>query len=122
MRVRIGARSERSDWTLVSPSPSSTRRGTSGQDSARDHDPHQADDGPDEPRQAPSGAQNPPLSHVVPPSTPRTTTATPAPNSRFEISLARQSPNDPDMISIARGNELNTTRAHTKSFSPAVSV
>src|SRR5438034_4350803 len=28
MRVRIGARSERSDWTFVSPSPSTARRGT----------------------------------------------------------------------------------------------
>src|SRR6266851_4807201 len=31
-------------------SPSSTRSGTSGQDSAHDHDPSEADDGPDEPR------------------------------------------------------------------------
>src|SRR5439155_6513442 len=51
-----------------------------------------------------------------------TTTATPAPKRAFEISPARQSPNDPDMISIARGKELNTTRAHAKSFRPEVSV
>src|SRR2546430_7754356 len=31
-------------------SPSSTRRRTAGQNPARHHDPHQADDGPDEPR------------------------------------------------------------------------
>src|SRR3989449_4045676 len=31
-------------------SPSSTRRWTAGQNPARHHDPHQADDGPDEPR------------------------------------------------------------------------
>src|SRR5690242_6888644 len=67
---------------------------------------------------APSGAQSPPLTHVVPPSTPSTTTATPAPNSLFEISPARHSPNDPDMISIARGNDVNTTSAHMTSFSP----
>ena len=72
--------------------------------------------------EAPSGAQNPPLTHVVPPNTPSTTTATPAPKRAFEISPARQSPNDPAMISIARGNELNTTRTHAKSFSPDVSV
>src|SRR3989442_4361438 len=31
-------------------SPSGTRRRTAGQNPARHHDPHQADDGPDEPR------------------------------------------------------------------------
>ena len=71
---------------------------------------------------APSGAQNPLLSHVVPPSTPSTTATTPAVKSAFEISLARQSPNTPDMISIARGNEINTPSAHAKSFSPDVRV
>ena len=71
---------------------------------------------------APSGAQNPPLSQVVPPSTPSTIAATPAANKAFEISPARQSPNAPDMISIARGNELNTASTHKKSFSPDVSV
>jgi hypothetical protein len=40
----------------------------------------------------------------------------------FEISRARQSPNAPDMISIARGNEVKTTPAQAKSFSPDVSV
>src|SRR5207245_9200517 len=70
----------------------------------------------------PSGAQKPPLSQVEPPRTPSTTAATPAANSAFEISLARQSPNAPDMISIARGNALNTTRAHEKSFSADVNV
>src|SRR5262249_48233877 len=69
---------------------------------------------------APSGAQNP-CSHVVPPSTPSTTPPTPAVKSAFEMNPARQSPNTPDMISIARGNELNTLRPHTKSFSPDVS-
>ena len=53
---------------------------------------------------APSGAQNPPLSHVVPPSKTSTTAATHAAKSAFEISPARQSPNVPAMISIARGN------------------
>ena len=70
---------------------------------------------------APSGAQNPPLSHVVPPSNVSTTAATPAAKSAFEISPARQNPNAPDMISMALGNELNTTQAHTKSFRPDVS-
>src|ERR1700737_4411048 len=69
---------------------------------------------------APSGAQNPPLNHVVPPSTPSTTATTPTVKSAFEINLARQRPNTPDMISIARGNEVNTPSAHAKSFSPDV--
>src|SRR5216684_3208292 len=70
----------------------------------------------------PSGAQNPPLSQVVPPSRTSTTAATPAAKSAFEISRARQSPNAADMISIARGNELSTTQAHAKSFRPDISV
>ena len=45
------------------------------------------------------------------------TTATPAANSAFEISPARQSPNAEDITSIARGNEVNTNNAHAKSFS-----
>ena len=65
---------------------------------------------------APSGAQKPPLSQVVPPSTPSTTAPTPAAKSAFEISPARQSPNTPDMISIARGNE-STRQAPTRSRS-----
>jgi hypothetical protein len=40
--------------------------------------------------------------------------------SAFEINPVRQSPNTPDMISIARGNEVNTPSAHAKSFSPDV--
>ena len=71
---------------------------------------------------APSGAQNPPLSHVVPPSKTSTTAATPAAKSPFEISPARQSPNVPAMISIARGNEVNTAQVQVKSFSPDVSM
>ena len=71
---------------------------------------------------APSGAQNPALIQVVPPSTPSTTAPTPAAKRAFEISRARQSPNTPDMISIARGKAVNTARAHEKSFSPEVSV
>src|SRR5262249_55633333 len=67
---------------------------------------------------APSGAQNPPLIHVVPPSSTRTTAATPAAKSALEICPARQSPNVPAMISIARGKELNTTPVQTKSLSP----
>ena len=59
---------------------------------------------------------------MVPPSKTSTTAAIPAAKSAFEISLARQSPNDPAMISIARGNELSTTRTHAKSFSAAVSA
>src|SRR5438477_1932587 len=46
----------------------------------------------------------------------------PRAKSAFEISPARQSPNVPAMISIARGNEVNTTQAHVKSFSPEMSV
>jgi len=61
---------------------------------------------------APSGAQNPPVSHVVPPSKTSTTAAIPAAKSAFEISAARQ----------RRGNELNTMRAHARSFSPDVSM
>jgi hypothetical protein len=71
---------------------------------------------------APDGAQNPLHSHVVPPSNTSTTAATPAVKTAFEISLARQSPNAAAMISIARGNELSTTPAHTKSLSPDVSA
>ncbi len=71
---------------------------------------------------APSGAQTPPLTHVVPPRKTSTTAATPAAKSVFEISLARQSPNVPALISIARGNEDNTAQAHAKSFSPDVSA
>src|SRR6267378_3445384 len=71
--------------------------------------------------QTPSGAQNPPLSQVVPPSKTSTTAATPAAKSGFEISRARQNPNAAAMISIARGNEVNTKPAHTKSFRPDVS-
>ncbi len=51
-----------------------------------------------------------------------TTAATPAAKSAFEISRARQSPNAAAMISIARGNEVNTKPAHTKSFRPDVSM
>src|SRR6266480_4658431 len=44
-------------------SPSSTRRWTAGQNPARDHDPHEADDGPDEPRigavRGPESSANP---------------------------------------------------------------
>src|SRR5260370_39102608 len=45
---------------------------------------------------------------------------TPAVKSAFEINPARQRPNTPDRISIARGNEVNTPSAHAKSFSPDV--
>jgi transcriptional regulator with XRE-family HTH domain len=58
---------------------------------------------------------------VVPPSKTSTTAATPIAKSAFEISPARQSPNVPAMISIARGNEVNTAQAHAKSLSPDVS-
>src|ERR1700730_10590197 len=71
---------------------------------------------------APSGAQNPSLIQVVPPSTPSTTATTPTVNSEFEIIPARQSPNAPDIISIARGNEINTASAHAKSLSPDASA
>ena len=67
---------------------------------------------------APSGAQTPSLAHVVPPATPSTTTATPTANTAFEIALACHSPNDPAMISIAAGNQINTVPAAAKSFSP----
>src|SRR5262249_15917370 len=56
--------------------------------------------------------------HVVPPKTPSTTHATPAAKSPFEISPARQNPNDPDMINMARGNDVNTKQAQERSFSP----
>src|SRR5262249_5504924 len=64
----------------------------------------------------------PPLIHVVPPKTARNTAATPTANSVFEISPARQSPNAPDMISMARGNDVNTASAHEKSFRADVSA
>src|SRR5262249_54144648 len=63
-----------------------------------------------------------PLNHVVPPATPSTTPPTHAPNSAFEISFARQNPNDPAMINMARGNELNTSNAQVRSFSPEASA
>jgi hypothetical protein len=59
---------------------------------------------------------------VVPPSKTSTTAEIPAAKSAFEISPARQNPNVPAMINIARGNELNTTEAHAKSFSPDVTA
>src|SRR5215472_16005911 len=71
---------------------------------------------------APAGAQNPSLIHVVPPSKTSRSAATPIEKSAFEISPARQSPNVPAMISIARGNEDNTRQAHVRSFSPDVSA
>src|SRR5581483_11558906 len=71
---------------------------------------------------SPSGAQIPPLIHVVPPRTPRTTAPTPIRKAEFEIRPARQSPNVPAIISIARGNELKTTRVQAKSLSPDVSA
>jgi hypothetical protein len=70
----------------------------------------------------PSGAQNPPLTQVVLPSKTSTTAATPAAKSEFDICRARQSPKAAAMISIARGNEVNTKPAHTKSFRPDVSM
>jgi len=42
--------------------------------------------------------------------------------SAFEISPSRQSPNVPAIISIARGNEVNTTQTQLKSFNADVSV
>ena len=71
---------------------------------------------------APSGAQNPPLSQVVPLSKTSNSAATPAAKRAFENSPARQSPNVPAMISIARGKELKTTLAHRKSFRADVSA
>src|SRR5262245_28223921 len=63
---------------------------------------------------APSGAQNPPLSHVAPPSKTSTTAATPDAKSAFETSPEGQSLKLPAMISIDIGNELNTRRTHAK--------
>ncbi|UCI32643.1 hypothetical protein [Mesorhizobium sp. B4-1-4] len=71
---------------------------------------------------APSGAQIPSLNQVVPPSNPSTTAATPVAKSALEISLARQRPNAPDMINIARGNEVSTPRAQENPFSPDTSA
>jgi hypothetical protein len=51
---------------------------------------------------APSGAQNPWLAHVVPPSRTRTTAATPAEKIAFEMIPARQSPNDPRWEKVSR--------------------
>lgn len=68
----------------------------------------------------PSGAQNPLFSHVAPPSRVNTTAATPTAKSAFEINSARHSPNAADMVSIARGNELNTRQAQAKSLKPDV--
>ena len=70
---------------------------------------------------APAGAQNPSLIHVVPPSKTSTSAATPTAKSALEIKPARQRPNVPAMMSIARGNEDNTRHAHVRSFSPEVS-
>src|SRR5262249_55017857 len=68
-----------------------------------------------------SGDQIPPPSHVVPPARASTTAATPAAKAALEIIPPRQRPNDPAMISIARGNEVSTTKAHATSFNPDVS-
>jgi len=38
----------------------------------------------------------------------------------LEIIRARQRPNAPDMISMARGNDVNTNPTHARSFSPDV--
>ena len=77
----------------ASVSPPSTRSRASGeQDAADHHDPQEADDGDTSREYTPSGAQNPPLSHVVPPSRTSTTAATPTANSPLEISRARQQP------------------------------
>ena len=59
---------------------------------------------------------------MVPPSKTSTTAATPAAKSTFEINPARQSPNALAMTSIARGNDVNTTPVHAKSFNPDVSI
>src|SRR5262245_53677578 len=56
---------------------------------------------------APSGAHTP-LIHVVPAATPSTTSTMPAVKPEFEISVARQSPKAPAIISIARGNAIRT--------------
>jgi len=72
--------------------------------------------------QAPSGAQNPPLSHVVPPSKTSTTAPTPAAKSAFEIRPARQRPNAEAIISIARGNELKHDKRPREVVQPDVSM
>jgi hypothetical protein len=62
-------------------------------------------------RDAPSGAQNPSLAQVVPPSRTSRTAATPTPKSAFEIVPARQNPKAPDMTNIAAGKEAITKTA-----------
>src|SRR5262245_3020700 len=47
---------------------------------------------------------------------------TPSAKPRLERIPARQSPNDPDMITIAVGNALRTIRAQVRSLSPDVSM
>ncbi len=66
----------------------------------------------------PSGAQNPLLIQVVPPSKTSTTAATPTANSAFEMRPACQNLNLSDMMSIARGNDVKTRHAHQKLFKP----
>ena len=49
------------------------------------------------------------------------TAATPTEKTPFEIIPARQSPNEPDMISIAAGNDASTVSAQVTSLRPVVS-
>src|ERR1700746_3394488 len=101
-----------------SPSTASSR--APGQEHpAHDHAPHHADAGPDETRidsvRCPESAGQPggaaqQAEHDGSDG-----------HSAFEIRRARHSPNAEAMISIARGNEVNTKPAHTKSFRPDVS-
>ena len=46
--------------------------------------------------------------------------ATPAAKAEFEMIPARQSPNDPDMISIAAGNDAMIVKTHERSLSADV--
>lgn len=87
-----------------------------------DHDePHEEGTHRDE-RIGPVGAEKPSLAQVVPPSRTRITHATPAPNAAFEMSPARQSPNEPATINIADGNARITVSAQLRvTRSPSMS-
>ncbi len=69
---------------------------------------------------APSGAQKPSGSQVVLANTPAKTAPTATTKTRLEMIPARHRPNEPAMISIARGNEVRTKAAQMTSFRPEV--
>ena len=83
-------------------------RGPGQENPAHNDDPHETDGRRDEPR---VHAVRCPESIALPRDGTQQNKeegATPAEKSAFEISPARQRPNGPDIISIARGNEVRT--------------